>query len=53
MNWASTREKLSVLPREVCTVLKDQLTAKQFAVIGVQKSAEGIVGHARVTEGPI
>ena len=39
------------LPREVCSVLKDQLTMEQSIVTALQKSAEGIVGCTLAAEG--
>ena len=41
-----------VLPREVCTMLKDQLRLKRFNLIVVQKSAEGILGCFSHLGGP-
>jgi hypothetical protein len=48
INPASTRGKLRVLPREICSVLKDQLSAGQLALSAGQESAEDIVGSAFV-----
>lgn len=39
------------LPREVCSVLKEQLTMEQSIVSALQKSAEGILGRTLAAEG--